>query len=125
MSIPRFSNLISAKRFNKTQATWQTTENSNQGSQFSCSTFPATTPHESQMFNQSHSPNPNACADSSKAGDPFSSGNIAEVLKRNEYIMPKSWSEDQMLGRASWQSSRSFFQTTAAWTPSWNSGANR
>eukprot|EP00092_Neocalanus_flemingeri_P033832 GFUD01036791.1.p1 GENE.GFUD01036791.1~~GFUD01036791.1.p1 ORF type:complete len:111 (+),score=17.08 GFUD01036791.1:101-433(+) len=110
MSIPRFSSLISAKRFNKTQATKQTTEDSN---------------NESQMFNQSHSPNPNTGADSSKAGDPFSSGNIAEVLKRNEYIMPKSWSEDQMLGQASWQSSRSFFQTTAAWTPSWNSGANR
>jgi hypothetical protein len=110
MSIPRFSNLISAKKFNNGHFNGQNNENNNPGSQYSSSintlSCTAMHPYEAQMF--THSSSELRRAEKNRNADAFNSGNISEVLKRNEYVIPKSWTEDQLLGTRtnSWQSSR-------------------
>jgi len=110
MSIPRFAIMNSARRMNKPQVPEQTNENDIPKSQYSSNipTFSSTSmhPYEVQMFTKTSTEIWKA--EKQKNADPFSSGNISEVLKRNEYIIPKGWTEEQLLGTKSngWQSPR-------------------
>ena len=62
-------------------------------------------PYETQMFTQSSSEIWRA--EKNKNVDKFSSQYIDDVLKRNEYIIPKTWTEEQLIGtntNSGWES---------------------
>ena len=105
MSIPRFSSLISAKKVQtKNQETSDEKTPSNSTTANSIATMSSTSlhPYEVQMFCQS--PRQQFEAKYGKPTDSIGSGAVSDLLKRNEYVIPKGWTDEQLLGtNSNWQ----------------------
>ena len=108
MAMPRFSCMLSARKNCINEISKKNPEEDRKPD-YSIMIYTSSStvmhPYETQMFTQSSSEIWRA--EKNKNIDKFSSQYIDDVLKRNEYIIPKTWTEEQLIGtntNSGWES---------------------